>query len=73
MLTGQWTRKADVAKRLETPRKAPGLYRADAGTTNSGGEPSSREDEPALNKAGAGIAGRPPRSARNGEAWVGWT
>lgn len=41
-----WTRWADVAKRQETPRKAPGQHRADAGTTNSGGEPSSREDEP---------------------------
>lgn len=49
-----WTRGVDVAKRLETPRKAPGQYRADAGTTNSGGEPSSREDEPSIFTDGGG-------------------
>ena len=43
-----WTRWADVAKRCGTPWKAPGQHRADAGTTNSGGEPSSREDEPSI-------------------------
>jgi hypothetical protein len=45
-----WTRWIDAAKRKGTPRKAPGREskRADVDTTNSGGEPSSHEDEPAF-------------------------
>ena len=44
-----WTRGADVAKRSENPKEgARTEVRADVGTTNSGGEPSSREDEPGI-------------------------
>jgi hypothetical protein len=41
----------------ETPRKAPEI-RADVDATNSGGEPSSEEDEPVFSQrtTGAGIA-----------------
>jgi len=46
MLTGTWTRRADVAMRYGNPKEGARGTRADVGTTNSGGEPSSREDEP---------------------------
>jgi hypothetical protein len=59
MLAEQWTRWTDAAMRNETPREAPGREskRAEAITTNSGGEPSSHEDEPSiLSMMGAGTA-----------------
>ena len=48
MLVGKWTRWIDVAKRNQTPWEAPGSEseRADADTTNSGGERSAHEDDP---------------------------
>jgi hypothetical protein len=46
-----------MSRRGSRPQGRRPVKRADAGTTNSGGEPRTREDEPVFfNETGAGIA-----------------
>jgi hypothetical protein len=69
-----WTRKARVAKRFETPWKAPGSHSGPTQARRTLEESQAHERMTRfLIEAEDGTEGRPPRSARNGEASVGWT
>jgi len=75
MPVGEWTPRADVVKRDETPRKAPAAAtRAGRPTrdgtleTNGAHERMNPSD---ARSAGAVRGGRPPRSVGNDEASVG--
>jgi hypothetical protein len=82
MLVDRWTRWTDVAKRSQTPRKAPEVGACASARRMLGPTWTRRTLEESqahermtrfLIEAEDGIDGRPPRSARNGEASVGWT
>jgi hypothetical protein len=74
MLAVEWTRRADVAKRFETPWKASGSQSGPTQARRTLEESQAHERMTRfLTEAATGTSGRPSRSARNGEASMGWT